>query len=204
LTDGKLNEIPNSFSPDGKRLVCSQTSNVGGAVDIFTAAFAGDPARPRLGKPELFLGTPAYEARAAFSPDGRWLACMSDESGTFEVYVRSFPGPGGRWQISTGGGGYPVWSRAGADLLFTTGEGRVMVVNYSASGDSFVPGMPRPWSEVSVLAMSGTPTYDLAPDGKRLAALMANRADREKPVTHLTFLLNFFDELRRRVPVGGK
>jgi serine/threonine-protein kinase len=116
LTDGKLNETPNSFSPDGKRLAFSQTGN--GGFDILTAAIEGDPARPRLGKPELFLGTPAYESRPAFSPDGRWLAYMSDESGNFEVYVRPFPGPGGRWQISTGGGAYPIWSRAGTDLLF--------------------------------------------------------------------------------------
>jgi serine/threonine-protein kinase len=202
LTDGKLNETGYSFSPDGKRLAFYQNGN--GGLDIFTAAFEGDPAHPRLGKPELFLGTPASESRPAFSPDGRWLAYQSDESGNFEVYVRPFPGPGGRWQISTGGGAFPVWSRAGAELLFGTLEGRVMRVNYSASGDSFVAGKPSPWPEASVVSLTGIPTYDLAPDGKRLAAMMPASADTDKPVTHLTFLLNFFDELRRRAPAGGK
>jgi serine/threonine-protein kinase len=81
-------------------------------------------------------------------------------------------------------------------------EGRVMAVSYSASGDSFVARKPRPWAEVSVLVLTNTTTYDLAPDGKRLAALISNTVDRDKPVTHLTFLLNFFDELRRRALAG--
>jgi serine/threonine-protein kinase len=132
------------------------------------------------------------------------LAYVSDESGNYEVYVRPFPGPGGRRQISTGGGYYPAWSRGGAELLFVTPAGRVMAVSYSAKGDSFGAGKPRPWSEVSVVALTDATTYDPAPDGKRLAALIANSVDTEKPVTHLTFLLNFFDELRRRAPAGGK
>jgi Tol biopolymer transport system component/predicted Ser/Thr protein kinase len=202
LTDGKLNEFPGSFSPDGKRLVLSQTSSRG-TQDIFTAPIEGDAVHPRLGKPELFLATPFIKWYPRFSPDGRWLAYTSNEPGTFEVYVRPFPGPGGRWQISKGGGFNPQWSRDGRELLFGNLDQRVMAVGYSAKGDSFVAGKPRVWSEARLLNLGGIFLYDLAPDGKRLAAVLAE-AGGEKPPTHLTFLLNFFDELRRRAPAGGK
>jgi hypothetical protein len=172
-------------------------------VDIFTAPIEGDAGRVHLGKPQLFLGTPFTEAQPAFSPDGLWLAYTSNESGTFEVYVRPFPGPGGKWQISKGGGFAPLWSRDGRDLLFETLDQRVMTVGYSAKGDSFAPGKPRVWSETRLLNLAGLPVYDLAPDGKRLAAVLASGEAGGEP-THLTFLLNFFDELRRRAPAGGK
>jgi eukaryotic-like serine/threonine-protein kinase len=113
--------------------------------------------------------------------------------------VRPFPGPGGRWQISTDGGLYPVWSRDGRELLFEY-QWRVMAITYTAKGDSFVAGKPRVWTETRLSDTGTYPNYDLAPDGKRLAALLADDATGDKPPTHLTFLLNFFDELRRRAP----
>ena len=128
---------------------------------------------------------------------------MSTESGTAEVYVRPFPGPGGRWQISTGGGIFPLWSRDGRELLFRASDQRVMAVGYTAKGDSFTAGKPRVWSEARLADFGPSSIYDLAPDGKRLAAVLAaGNAGGEKPNTHLTFLLNFFDELRRRAPAG--
>ena len=203
LTDGKRAEIPYSFSPDGKRLAFWVQPGDGGG-DILTAPIEGEPGRGaggvRLGKPELFLGTPFNERSPAFSPDGRWLAYASNESGSFEVYVRPFPGPGGQWQISAGGGQYPFWSRDGCELVYETLDGRVMAVSCSARGDSFTFNKPRVWSETRVLNLGVAPMYDLAPDGKRIAARLAN----DEAPSHLTFLLNFFDELRRRVPVGGK
>jgi serine/threonine-protein kinase len=207
LTDGKLQETPYSFSPDGKRLAFEQDGN-GRSQDIFTAVVETDPAGGaagvRLGKAELFLGTPFNEVYPAFSPDGRWLAYSSNESGTLEVYVRPFPGPGGRWQVSTGGGRFPLWSRDGRELLFETPDNRVMTAGYTAihqtGGDSFVPQKPRVWTETRMRSLGIVSAYDLAPDGKHLAALLADDANGQKPPTHLTFLLNFFDELRRRAP----
>jgi Tol biopolymer transport system component/predicted Ser/Thr protein kinase len=196
LTDGKLNEQPYSFSPDGKRLAFSGAGN-GGSQDIFTAPIEGDPVR--IGKAELFLGTPFLERYPAFSPDGRWLAYASNASGPIEVYVRPFPGPGGRWQISTGGGSFPVWSRDGRELVYETLDGRVMAVSYTVKGDSFAADKPRVWAENRLQNIGVNSNYDLAPGGKRLAAMLAG-----DEATHLTFLLNFFDELRRRVPPGGK
>jgi Tol biopolymer transport system component/predicted Ser/Thr protein kinase len=201
LTDGTLHEFPYSFSPDGKLLAFSADGNGGG--DIFTAPIEGDPSHVRLGKPELFLGTPFIEWYPAFSPDGHWLAYTSTESGTLEVYVRPFPGPGGKWQISTGGGRFPLWSRDGRELLFESLDGRVMAVSYTAKGDSFASGKPRAWSETRLRELGTLSVYDLAPDGKRLAATLAGSEAGKEP-THVTFLLNFFDELRRRAPAGGK
>jgi serine/threonine-protein kinase len=198
LTEGKPPEVPYSFSPDGKRLAFHRIGN--GGQDLFTALIEGDAGHPKLGTPELFLGTPFSEVYPAFSPDGRWLAYSSNESGTFEVYVRPFPGPGGRWPISTGGGIFPLWSRDGRELLFETPDQRVMAVGYTAKGDSFTAGKPRLWTEARLLNTSTFSNYDPAPDGKRLAVFVADDATGDKPPTRLTFLLNFFDELRRRAP----
>ena len=203
LTEGKTSEFPSSFSPDGKRLAIVQSRN-GSGPDIFTMPVEADSGPGalgvRLGKAELFLGTPFNELTPAFSPDGRWLAYTSDESGTPEVYVRPFPGPGGRWQVLSGGARYPLWSRDGRELLFQTLDRRVMAVSYTAKGDSFAAGKPRLWTETRLRPSGTFSNYDLAPDGKRLAAMVADDADGEKLPTHLTFLLHFFDELRRKAP----
>jgi serine/threonine-protein kinase len=199
LSDGKSQDTPYSFSPDGKRLAFHRLG-ANNLPDIWTAPIEGDPVQPRLGKAELFLGTPFVEAEPAFSPDGRWLAYGSNESGTGEVYVRPFPGPGGRWQISTGGGRFPLWSRSGHELLFEKpgGDG-IMAVSYTTKGDTFTASTPKVWSATRLLGLGNNPNYDLAPDGKRIAAfLQSEDLEGQKPLTHLVFLLNFFDELRRK------
>lgn len=199
----KLTELaawPHSFSPDGKRLAITGQDS---GLDILTAPLEGDPASPRLGKPEPFVKTPFNDGYPEFSPDGRWIAYDSNESGASEVYVRPFPGPGGKWQISTGGGAQPIWSRNGRELFFRSGDMRLMVADYTAKGDSFARGKPRVWSERRLLDMGPYPLFDLTPDGKRFAAMLAQpETGEQKPVTHLMFLVNFFDELRRRVPAG--
>jgi len=204
LTDGKLDESPYSISPDGKRLAFRQVGN-GGSQDIFTSAIEGDPAHPKLGKPDLFLGTPFLEVEPAFSPDGRWLAYVSMESGQVEVYVRPFRGPGSRWQISSGGGFYPVWSRDGHELLYQSLDNRVMAVSYTAKGDAFTPRNAAAWPEAHVMYLGGASAmWDLAPDGKRLMMILPQGDENQKLPTHLTFLLNFFDELQRRGTGQGK
>ncbi len=156
-------------------------------------------------KPELFLRTSSNELLPAVSPDGRWIAYMSYESGRNEVYVRPFPGPGGKWQISNAGGQLPVWSRNGRELFFENLDNRIMVTDYTAAGESFVVRKPRPWSDKQLQAVGGPLNYDLAPDGKRFAIFpKLNAPAEEKEAVHITFLLNFFDELRRRAPIGNK
>lgn len=197
LSEGKPGQAPTSISPDGKRLAFQQLGR-DGSSDIFTATLDTNPVDPRLGKPELFLGTPADETGPAFSPDARWLAYASNESGSYEIYVRAFPGPGGHWQISTGGGMFPVWSATKTELLFRDADGRMLAASYSSAEGFFAAGKPRLWTDVPVLTLPHIATYDLEPGGKRLVAILAGTEDAANPITHLTFLLNFFDELRRR------
>jgi serine/threonine-protein kinase len=196
LTTDGIRRIPYSFSPDGKRLAYAQES--GGRSSIWTAPIEGDSDHPLLGKPGIFEQTPFSEGSPAFSPDGHWLAYTSNKTGTHEVYVRLFPGPGAERRISPGGGSTPVWS--GRELFFLGYDRRIMVAAYTAKGDDFVPGKPRVWSEKHFLDRPFD-TYDLAPDGKRFAVVLyADGTAESQP--QLTVLLNFFDELRRRVPGG--
>jgi serine/threonine-protein kinase len=165
-----------------------------------TVPIEGDSGHPQLGNAEVFRQTPFTEYSPALSADGRWLAYTSNEAGTNEVYVRPFPGPGAERRISTGGGTFPVWSRSARELFFIGSDMRIIVASYTANGDTFVPGKPRVWSEKRLLGLPYG-TLDLAPDGKHFAVILyADGAAETQP--QLTILLNFFDELRRRVPEG--
>jgi serine/threonine-protein kinase len=201
-TSDALRGTPTAITPDGK-WVALQQGGPGSGVSIWTAPIEGDPSHPRLGKAVPFVQTPFITILPTFSPDGRWIAYTSGEPGRTGLWVRPFPGPGGQWQIDSAGR-FPIWSRDGRELFFLV-DGRIMVAGYTATGDSFVAGKPRVWSEKPLLDLGSPPTftYDAAPDGKRFAVVLYpdGTAD-EKPITHVTFLLNFFDELRRRVPVS--
>jgi Tol biopolymer transport system component len=146
------------------------------------------------------LQTPASEIRPALSSDGRWIAYLSNETGIMEVYVRPFEWPasasGGKWKISATGGAIPIWSRNGRELFYEGPDHRIMVSEFVVHGSSFVASKPRLWSNQQ-LFVAGYTNLDLAPDGKRFAILPApaTRAD-----VRVTALLNFFDELWRRVP----
>ncbi len=198
FTQSKNVQVPWSFTTDGKRLafyeLIPETN-----TDLWTVTLESDGAGLRAGKPEPFLQTPFVEAHPSFSPDGRWMAYDSNESGTYHVYVRAFPDKGGKWEISNGGGVYPMWSRNGRELFFRTEENQIMVVSFTVKGESFVADKPRVWSEKRIANVGHIPNYDLAPDGKRIAALMpAEAQEGQKAQNHVIFQENFFDEVRRR------
>jgi len=205
LLESKNDVRPDSFSPDGRRMAYTERSPETG-YDLLTVALdLNDPEHPKAGKPEPFLRTPSDERDAVFSPDGRWIAYTSDESGTREVYVRPFPGPGGKWQISTGGAKYPRWLANGQTLFYESlaPEDRIMAADYTSTGDSFSASKPRVWASLPMTDASGDVNLDVAPDGKRFAVFPApDPKEAEKGSVHVTFLLNFFDELRRKVPAG--
>jgi serine/threonine-protein kinase len=155
------------------------------------------------GKPSVFLSTPANEQEPMFSPDGRWIAYTSSESGRIEVFVRPFPGPGGKWQISTAGGLHATWSRTRRELLYVGPDYRIMVVSYSVEGDSFKADKPHVWSEQPILPRPRERSFDLHPDGERLAVAVPSGQPEEK-LDKVTFIFNFFDELRRIAPPSKK
>jgi serine/threonine-protein kinase len=190
-----------SFAPDGKRLAYFELDPAT-AFHLWTVPLASDGGGLRAGQPEVFLQTPFDERHPSFSPDGRWLAYSSSESGGFQVYVRTFPDKGGKWQISSAGGFYPAWSRAGRQLFFESLDNRVMVADYTVEGDSFVPDKPRVWSETRLANLGMFKNYDLAPDGKRIVALLPAEGGEVQPRHHVVFLMNFFDEVRRLAGPG--
>ena len=103
------------------------------------------------------------EVNAKLSPDGRFLVYISGESKRNEVYVQTFPDHGGKWQISTDGGHYPVWSRDGRELFFVSGDNKMMAVEVKAEGDKFEPGVPK-----ALFAVPELQQFDVAKDGRFL------------------------------------
>jgi serine/threonine-protein kinase len=203
MTRSDYQQIPWSFSEVGNRLAFVEGQSPGNGV-LWTMLVESDRSGLRAGKAEMFLKEPlaTRRRRPMFSPDGRWLAYESNESGLNEVYVQAFPDRHGKQQISSGGGTYPAWSRTGHELFFWCGEkNRLMVASFQERGDSFVADRPRVWSEIGPAHFGTTRSYDPAPHG-RIVALMpadvpASRQD------HVIFLLNFFDELRRQAPFNA-
>ena len=190
------NVAPYSFSPDGKRLAYSN-QNVEFGVWTLPLDLT-DADHPKPGKPERFLPSKSLVLMPAFSPDGRWIAYASAETEPAQIFVRPFPlsSSGGKWQISADGGQAPIWARNGRELLFMAPGVGPRVVSYSAKGDSFVADPPRLWSE-KWPTVQGSP--DLAPDGRFLTVMSASEISPERQ-THVTFLLNFADQLKRLAP----
>ena len=150
ITFSKALNIATSFSPDAARLLVMEQGR--GGFDVGIVNIADKKLTP-------FLATPAQEMLATFSPDGRWIAYQSDESGSVEVYVRPYPGPGAKWQVSAGGGGIPVWTKGGRELLYLAGElpkVRIMAVEVSTTGAELHYSAPKPVTELVVTRLAET------------------------------------------------
>jgi serine/threonine-protein kinase len=153
-------------------------------------------------KAQPFLRTPFTESAPRFSPDGHWLTYVSDESGRFETYVQPYPGPGGRWQISTEGGNEPVWNPNGRELFYRSGD-KMMAVDV-ATQPTFAAGKPRVLFEGQYARTLFTiPNYDVTLDGQRFLMLKPSDSAEAAP-TQINVVLNWFEELKRRVPPGTK
>jgi len=203
LTESKNTQFPRSLHPSGKFLAFGE-ANPQTSWDILILPLTGDEASGwKPGEPTVFLNGPFIERGAAFSPDGRWLAYSSDESGRAEVYVRPFPGPGGKWQVSTAGGVWPTWSRSRRELFYLGLDGRIMEAGYTVEGDSFRAEKPRVWS-LGLVVGPFNRTFDMHPDGERVAVLKAAEDEAEGTRDRVVLILNFFDELRRIAPVSRR
>ena len=182
--------IPFSWSPDARTLVFRQRRESGTADDIGMLSMEGDR------KPELLAETVFAEAHPVLSPDGRWLAYASDESGRREVYVRSFLEPGGRWQISTEGGTEPRWNPAGNELFYRRGD-EMWAVSV-ATEPSLQPARPTLLFEGSFDPGGYFHNYDVSPDGQRFLMVQSEEAPEAAP-DRVNVVLHWLDELERRV-----
>jgi eukaryotic-like serine/threonine-protein kinase len=195
LTTGENQQSPGSWSPDGRVLAFTENDPTTG-WDIWVLKLEGDR------KPRPFLKTPFNEGAPEFSPDGHWLAYQSDESGRLEVYVQPFPGPGAKSQISTEGGMEPMWARNGRELFYRNGD-KMMAVTVETKA-TFAAAKPKllfegPYERGS-LVFSFEPNYDVSPDGQRF--LMVKASAQESSPPQINIVLNWFEDLKRRVPTG--
>jgi serine/threonine-protein kinase len=200
LMASKTNLLPYSLSPNDKHLAFAQRpANTDFGLWILPLDVS-DPEHPKAGDPESFFPTNMTDSwEPAFSPDGRWIAfrfCCPD--GASKVFVRRFPGPG-EWEI--GPGRHPVWARTGRELYyFNNAENHIMVAAYTAGEDSFSPVKSRIWSGAQILEPNnGFSNLDAAPDGRFVVAPRLEAPVGEKGSVHVTVLLNYLDELRRKM-----
>ena len=194
--------VPYSFSPDGKRLAYYSNAGTNSTdVGIWTLPLdLKDPEHPKAGPPELFLTGKSGLQNPVFSPDGRWIAYASFETQPPQVFVRPFlpgsPAAGGKWQISTDGATTAFWTGAGRELFFWFQSNGARGVSYTTNGDSFIASPPRQILSVDKLAsIGGAP--DLMPDGKHFIVVTSG-SEQTASNTHVSFLINFSDELQRR------
>ena len=194
LTTSDFSQVTQDWSPDGTTLVFYERRPSTG-IDLWALTLdAARTTRP-------LLATPADEHAARFSPDGRYLAYISDRSGRFEVYVQPFPGPGEVRQLSTDGGTEPVWARHGRELFFRQGE-RMMVLDITTA-PAFSASRPRVLFagrfETGFL-VPGARYYDVSADNKRFLML---RSEALAAPRQLRLVVNWFEELKRLVARPG-
>jgi eukaryotic-like serine/threonine-protein kinase len=190
--------VPSSVSPDGQTLIYTSNANpTGGAFDLMALPLAGD----RTPKP--LVATPRLETNGEISPNGRWVAYESDESGRREIYVRPFPAvDSGRWQISTSGGTKPVWARNSRELYFVSADLQLMAVPIE-QGNGFTYGRQTALFKLNAYYTGLGPTtlngrtYDVAPDGRFL--LIKEPATAVAVAPTIVVVEHWIDEVRKRV-----
>jgi serine/threonine protein kinase/Tol biopolymer transport system component len=168
LLTSDQDKFPTGCAPDGRHLVFLAPQTKGAAADDLWVLPLAEGGAKAAFDPIPFQQTAFSEDDARFSPDGRWLAYYSDETGRGEVYVRPFPGPGGKWQISTESGDYPCWRRDGKQLFYITEKNMLMAVDVNGTGSSFEAGRPRPlFQMMNPIPASTISPYDVTADGQR-------------------------------------
>ena len=194
LATSDYTQSAESWSPDGQLLAYYEINSATG-YDIWVLRLSDRKSQP-------FLRTPFTESAPRFSPDGHWLAYVSDESGRYEVYVQPYPGPGGKWQISTDGGTEPAWNPNGRELFYRSGN-KMMAVDVatepslSAGKPSVLfegPYQPSPFPNAN---------YDVTADGQRFLMVKPVKSKDAAP-TQIIVVLDWFEELKQKVPAGKK
>jgi len=196
LTTSENEQQPGSWSPDGTTVAIVEiprTESTAWVKDIGMLDV-------RSGRVTPFMNSPADESSPEFSPDGRWLAYATE--GPDEVFVRAFPGPGSKHQVSSGGGTMPLWSRDGRQLFYRLRD-EVWAVDVRKD-DDFSPSKPRLLFKNPSAGDSGAGyrTYDISSDGRFL--MVKSEPQKPQPLTEMVLVQNWFEELKRLVPTGKK
>jgi hypothetical protein len=186
-----------SESPDGKTLLVQQNSAPGNADVLALALDEGSPPGASTAAPRPFIATRFNEGQSKFSPDGRFVAYVSDESGQNEVYVVPYPGPGGKSQVSRGGGTLPRWNRNGRELFYLSEDGKLMSVAVETA-PAFRADAPRVlFDDPQIMQRPGFP-YDVSPDGTRFIVIRADAGgEGVRAQSELRVVVNWIDELER-------
>ncbi len=195
-------QIPASFTRDGS-LLAFHALDAKTHFDLWTVPIKSSGDRLIAGQPQVFLRTPAIETYPTFSPDGHWLAYASNESGGWEVYVRTFPDSGKAVRVSTGGGRIPRWSPNGHELYYRTDQHKIMIAAYAIKAGLFTVERVRQWSSKRLFDTGVLANYDVGRDGRIAVLLPANDPEDRQSENHVTIMLNFFEEVRRRVSSIG-
>jgi Tol biopolymer transport system component len=181
---------PEDWSLDGRFLLYLQFDPKTGR-DLWVLPLFGER------KPFPFINSNFEESQGQFSPDGRWVAYHSNESGRYEVYVQPFPGPGGKWQISAGGGISPRWCRDAKELFYIAPDGKLMVAQVQTTGQMLEAGAPVALFQTGIVG-GGTvtprnPQYAVSSDGKRF---LINTVD-ESAASPITIVTNWTAGLKK-------
>jgi serine/threonine-protein kinase len=201
LTESDDRQLASSWHPSGKYLAFDQQI-ARQQWDLMVLPMHVSGSGWKAGTPTRLMSKIGQRPTAVFSPDGRWLAYASNESGRSEVFVRSFPGPGAQWQVSTSGGSVPTWSRRRNELFYLSPDSHLMVVSYTIEGNAFRAESPQKWSEQPVNDRPTTRSYDFHPDGDRI--VVGGDLETRPTVDKVVLVTNFFEEVRRRVSDAGR
>jgi Tol biopolymer transport system component len=172
--------FPNSWSLDDQQIMCTHQTSSGYYLELVPVAG---------GAPTRFLTSKGSETNGQISPDGKWVIYASDESGVWEIYVTSFPGAAGKWQVSRGGGTEPRWRGDGKEIFYIAPSGMLTAVPVNGE-TTFATGTPAPLFQIhgrAPISSTDVFTYDVAKDGKRF---LVNRYVKPEHVPPLTILLN--------------
>jgi len=192
--NGGTDERVRSMSSDGRYLLFERIDGVSKTKqDIWALPLFGDR------KPFPLVNTQFSDVQPLISPDGKWVAYASNESGRFELYITSFPVPTSKLQVSTAGGQSPRWRYDGKQIFFVSDDRHIMAVDVGARGNSLVLGVPHAVAALTVNApSSGLSSFgpvEVSPDGKRLLVSMTkNASDAVEPAT---LVINWPAELKK-------
>jgi serine/threonine-protein kinase len=195
LAEGQQDAMQaSSWSPDGTVLFGHHLSPEN-SWDVVMTQVDG----PEAGVLKTIASSPATDVVPEVSPDGKWIAYMSDETGLMEIYIRAVPDTGGRWQVSMASGIFPRWTKGGREIVFQRGTSAFHAVSVDTSSGTPQLGRPEKLFEGDFVSRMPFPGYDVSADGERFLVLLAEEKN-EIDASHAVLVTNWFDRLKEISP----